>query len=483
LEISRAIANAPIDAGELAEVAYLEASRLFETDLFQVGVFDSDTYRTLIWIRDGERLPDLSFNTASRQKGLVGWIRESRDPILVYDFEREADTLPAQPSYVSDDPPASGMFAPLCSSDDVLGVIAIQSRKVGAFSADDLANLEILAGALAPALRSSIIQAQLENLFAQRVLTQEITKQLTSLDPISDRVERMISLICQAFGYQSVNLYEHHAGAITLSASSTIERGARSEDDEIPEIVQLVLEQRTSLMSESESDEGDRSGGSAREVQMGIPLSVVDRLVGILHIQCHPGQPLPADQQAVLQMVGFQTAFALLEARNYEQHQEEAWITTVLLEVAKHAAEPGDPHRALEAVLQLAILLGGVNWAMLFLTHESGGRLTLGPAAGLKRIEVIQLAEIRVDPSSFKIELPIQESDEAQRIQLPDSIATILGEQECLSFVLSDGISLLGLMLVEDQPLTEPPSNLTEPCSLGYRCDVETGPGGQWGFL
>jgi hypothetical protein len=87
-------------------------------------------------------------------------------------------------------------------------------------------------------------------------------------------------------------------------------------------------------------------------------------------------------------MITTQVAFAILEARNYNQHQEEAWITTVLLEVARHAAQPGETMSALQAVLQLSTLLTGTDWTILLLPYDSQGDMYIGPIAGLRRSDI-----------------------------------------------------------------------------------------------
>ncbi|MCK4741024.1 MAG: hypothetical protein KAS80_01940, partial [Anaerolineales bacterium] len=60
-EVGRSITSAALDPQELAEVAFIEIARLMETDFFQLGVFEDDHYRTLIWVKDGSRQENLSF--------------------------------------------------------------------------------------------------------------------------------------------------------------------------------------------------------------------------------------------------------------------------------------------------------------------------------------------------------------------------------------------------------------------------------------
>jgi len=91
VQIGRAILNAPPEAQELAEVAYLETARLLETDFFQLGVFEGSRYRPLIWVRDGNRLNNVTFDLEEGDGGIIGWIQQTGKPLLITDFEQEMD--------------------------------------------------------------------------------------------------------------------------------------------------------------------------------------------------------------------------------------------------------------------------------------------------------------------------------------------------------------------------------------------------------
>src|SRR5512135_1249635 len=103
-EAGRAIAEARLDTDELCELIYQRASALMDTSTFQIGLFDGTRYNIRLWVREGQRVPLQSFDL-SDNPGLIGWVRQSRQPLLVRDFEQERDRLPAQPGYVSEGAP------------------------------------------------------------------------------------------------------------------------------------------------------------------------------------------------------------------------------------------------------------------------------------------------------------------------------------------------------------------------------------------
>ena len=80
-----------------------QAGQVIDNRTFQVGLFDEGYYDIRYWTIDGRPQPvpqcfDLAapHDPAASAGGLVGWVRDSQQPLLVRDFQREMDRLPAQ---------------------------------------------------------------------------------------------------------------------------------------------------------------------------------------------------------------------------------------------------------------------------------------------------------------------------------------------------------------------------------------------------
>ena len=334
-EVGRSIASAALDSQELAEVAFLEIARLMETDFFQLGVFEDDIYRTLIWVKDGSRQENLSFQIEAEHEGLIGWIRRTGQALLVKDFQSEADSLPAQPSYQAPDPPVSGLFIPLKSGDRVIGALTIQSRRSHAFTSHDLYLMLVLANHLAPLLANLVMQSEIETLSIQMLLVREVSKLLISLDPLTLRLSRITTLLARILEYEKVEIYESIDGELLFRASS--QDGEDQTDEKAPRsgLIELVAETGEPINT-ANGDIQREDTPLPSTLEYAFPMKIVDRLFGVLHIQCEDSRQLPIDHIATIEMVATQLAFAILEARSYNQHQEEAWIT-----ISVSARHPG----------------------------------------------------------------------------------------------------------------------------------------------
>jgi serine phosphatase RsbU (regulator of sigma subunit) len=442
-DIQASIAAAPPDAAEIAETSYVMSAHLLETDFFQLGLFENDGYRTLIWIKDGDRQDNLSFPLKGAD-GIVGWMRDTGQALLVKDFEGQRNSLPARPSYDSADPPSSGVFAPLKSGGRVVGAIIVQSRRRAAFTPHHLQILVQIAASVAAALASVGFERQLDERGRQAALLTALSRELIAFQPLPERYARIASMISQLFGDSAVRLFECRDGAIELRAAWP-EVGSMADPgfaEPGPTVERAVRER--GRFTQHETLAGEAIGATT----LAIPLEAEGSILGVLELRI-PGDPgVSGPYLEVAGLLASQLGVALAEMRAYNQQQEYTWITTVLLEVARHASQPGDVEGAIQAVLQLTTLLVGTSWAMVLLPQDGGGGLRLGSVAGPKRQVQDQLAGILVDPEEL-IEGPISSDGTPCGVDLPPQLAGPLGTQDATCVPLGDGARLLGVLLVD----------------------------------
>ncbi|MEJ2013576.1 MAG: SpoIIE family protein phosphatase, partial [Anaerolineales bacterium] len=447
------------DLEEMAEVTFLEVARLFETDFFQLGLFKGDEYRPLIWVRDGTREKRPRFTIDPEREGLIGWVRRTGTSLLIDDFERQAADLPASPSYESSDPPSSAIFVPLRFSGATIGLIGIQSRKPDSFTAHQLLILELIALTVAPAVTSVALKTDADLLAARGYLTEEISRQLVSLAPIEERMAQIVSLLMQSLNYRAIRLFGLHEGAINLLADSS-NNGSRPDPSAsgMPEYAKKAIEsgelQIEQVTQQADPADQDPLAAQGTFLRLALPLQVSNHILGALCLDTLAGELPSQEQLDSLETIVTQIGLALLEDHNYTQHQEEAWITTVLLEVARHAAQPGDPMEALSSVLQLATLLAGTDWAVLLLPAANGRELIVGPMSGVRKSDMYNLSLLHVRIDEFGIVSPLAESEEPDVIQLPEALGDVLKSTSALRLILSDGKDLLGLLLLEGEQIS-----------------------------
>ena len=454
--LALAVSAAPDDPAEVAEAAYVHTARLLPADFFQLGMFQGRVYRTLIWIRDGSRVHNREFSLDPQREGLVGYIRRTGEALLVPDFER-AESLPAFPSYSADDPPASGLFVPLSVENSVVGVLAVQSRRVGAFRRRELLLLRALAASVAASLAAITWRNQVRSRDRQIALVEEVGRLLTPLRPLPEVLPDAATQVQQQLEAGLAAIFEISGEEITALAVSGRLEARGLEQPAIRSIVREAAETK-SLIHRSRESPGGPPGSLHLTWECVCPLRVQDRVLGVLYVSRRQ-EPFRRTDRQLVEVVSNQLALAFLEAANYGQQQEEAWFTTVLLEVARAAAQPGEVTAALQSVLHLTTLLAGARWTLLLLVEPASGALTVGPSAGLRRTSLQSLDSHAFSPTAFEID-PSRSEEEPLAMTLPPPLAAATGSARALCSVLTDGTRMLGLLLVEGENIQDRRSSL-----------------------
>lgn len=450
LEAMETIASAPVEEQGLAEAVRLAVDRVFDFDAIQFGFFQGSKFTNQVRVVRGRQLEPIRQTVGLEQKDLASWCLRHKVPHLL--SHGSADVPGDQPQLDGQTLLSEGdvLVVPIHGPIHPLGILILESAEPGGFGEVDIQLAERLAGGLAPVMSRVRIQSEIETRSTQMVLLSEISRRLISLQPLEERFQQVVEVISQAFDFAQVRLYECVEEVAVLRAAS------HPKDDEPTSIafgfglVGLAARKKETIELREIADRGfvDPLTQSSEDNALAVPLLVENRILGVLHLWSTAGKLFSQSQIAFAELLASILAIASLEARNYAQQQEYTWINTVLLEVARHAAQPGDPEDALRAVLQLTTLLAGANWTILLLPDEQADLLHLGPSSGVNRSALERIADLTMQPADFAIGPPYREPDEPIQVELPGVFQEILGEPSALVFGLSDSHNLLGLLLM-----------------------------------
>ncbi len=370
----RAIVAAQLDVDELCMLIYRQARQIVDTWTFQLGLFEGNSYHIKVWVTRGDRQPEAVFDLGEGE-GIVGWMRRTGQPLLVRDFEAEVDTLPAQPRYLSDDPPRSAVFVPLIAGETVIGAMAIQSFRSSAFTEDHQRVLSIIANQAAAA----IANARLYQAERQRRRVADTLRQVSALINSSLETDQVLGCILDGleqlitFDAAAVMLLDEHR-TLTLRAA----RGVPAVVEAVGQSWSLAEARRARQLAEARQamifhpdDELDVYHQQLEYPRdhscLGAPILIRDQLIGMLLLDCQePGQ-FNAEDVALVAALASQAASALENARLYAAGQEEAWISTALLEVAEATSLAKSEDEVLETVARITPLLIGVDRCVILL--------------------------------------------------------------------------------------------------------------------
>ncbi len=463
----RAIVGAQLDVDQVCELIYQQASQIVDTSIFHLGLFENgDQYAIKIWVRDHVRLPAQTFPGAAHE-GIVGWMRQSGQPLLVRDFQREMDSLPARPRYISDHPPRSAVFVPLLVDDKVIGAISIQHPQPDAFDQDHLRLLSLIGNQAAMAIEKARLYEKEHRRLQQMALIDNVSRQVAAILDLDTLCRRVVQLIQQTFGYYHVGIFSLTPGTGELVSQTNITMNGETVCllQSVGEgIVGWVAQNGQPLLANDVSAESRylyRQSLPETRSELAVPLQVEGQTWGVLDVQSDRRDAFGEDDLFILQTLAAQVAVAMVDARLYAAEQESAWMSTALLQVAEATSKLSNLTDVLTTVTRLTPMLTGVDRCGILLWERRTGLWLPTESFGLSAEQQSAFALLRLDRERAPLFAEIQD-EQAPRVLSDHEIRTLpadlmewfdIGHLLILPLVARG--EPLGLMLVDYVESTE----------------------------
>jgi phosphoserine phosphatase RsbU/P len=401
----RALLAAELDLDALCRLIAHQAGQVIDNRTFQLGLFDIGFYEILYWTIDGvEQATPQSFvldtdhTDPEASTGLVGWVRDTREALLVRDFTREMAQLPARPIYVSDTPPRSALFLPLISGEKAIGILAAQSSQPNHFSDQDLRRLTILANQAAAAIANAQLFAKERMRAAHLELMTRVARQVNAVNELDKILEQAVHLTRQTFGFHPVSVFGVNPASneVVVQASTIPELNpSRRGDDTLSSegkqsywpvrlpfgrgIIGTAAATRQTVVVNSAPEDArfvsyldnvPLDVNEPTQAEIAIPLIVNNELLGVLDVQSSQIGAFGTTEQVVLDALAAEVATAIYKAQQLAREQEQAWITTAQLQVAEAISRYDDLGEMLAAVARLGPLLTGTSVCGFLLWDE-----------------------------------------------------------------------------------------------------------------
>lgn len=315
-----AIASAQLDEEALCHLVYDQAARLVDVSNFQLGMFEDHHYHIKLRYGHGVQQPAAQFDL-SETGGIVGWVRDTRQPLIVHDFNMEMDRLPAKPRYVSVNPPRSAVFVPMTTSEAVIGAIAIQSERVNAYTETHLRMLSIIANQAAAAIQNARALQRERTRAQQMELVSEVSRSTASLFDLPALLPKLVQAIQSAFGYYFVGIFlVDELGQVECAAASIPDIVGRRRKMGVGLVGTAIAEGRPIMVDDTRTDqrflfEPLMPNALSEAV---LPLKIGDRVIGALDLESEREGAFSDDEARYLEVLAQQVAIAVEDARLYE---------------------------------------------------------------------------------------------------------------------------------------------------------------------
>jgi len=375
-DVGRAIAAAQLDLSALCELIAGQIAHVIDISTFQIGTFEEATYKIYYWSIDGERQHTPQSFDLGDNGGLIGWVRDTLQPLRVRDFQKEMSALPAQPRYMSQNPPRSAIFIPLVSGQSAIGIIAAQSAQPNAYTQRDFSRLMIVANQATAAIANAQIYEQERKRASQLELVGNIARQVNAINDLDDLLQQVVQLTRETFDFGSVNVFlvDLASSAATIQASTIphLAAGSLCFPPDQGLVGTAMAKRSTTLSNNTEDDDRFFSDAYSTETcsEICIPLIVDKDLLGVLDVQSPKIGAFDTQERGVLEALAAQVAVAIHKARQISRQRKQSWLATAQLQVAEAISRSPDLDSLAETVVRLTTLLVGVDHCAILLWDE-----------------------------------------------------------------------------------------------------------------
>ncbi len=409
------------------------------------------------------------------ETGIVPWVVQNAKPRRINHLSEESEFAnPLLPESHS----GSELAIPLLFAGSVLGVLDIHSLEESAFSVQDQQLMETLADNITIAIRNAMLYRSekwrrqvAESLRDVAGLLSDNTELADVLQAIlgelhknlpcdfagiwlwdqeraSNPSEEMLRLVaCKT----SDSLPDNNLEGMSLTPSNWISTALNGETpvirkpNDIKDPIALLLDLPD-----------DYSAIAA-------PLFTGDEMLGVLTLMQHTSGRYGSETQSITSAFASYAAVAIENNRLFETSQEQAWVSTILLQVAQATQSQTTIEELVDTIVRLTPLVVGVKGCGLFLRDPDRQTFSLHAIYGIDKLpekynmgQAMPVGEAPILQELSLTQMPLFVSSPTEDLNLPEDLAQLMQNNLLVLLPLMAHSEMLGaILLVNQQDLSD----------------------------
>lgn len=266
--------------------------------------------------------PDVGLADFPLGHGVVGWVAEHRQPLLVPDVRLE-------PRYSTVSPRTrSELAVPLTVGDRVIGVMNVESLHVNHFTQDDLRLLQTLAGQLAVIIENARLHREMQRRLSEVSTLHAFAQQMSTSLNMNEVLDSIVTSLKRVLGCRSVNIWllASDGQALEIALANGLQaKWKQAARLKLGEGIagQVAATGRPIYVPDTHAIEFIFFDPIVRSL-LCVPMVVHERVIGALAIDKDTPNAFTPDDERVLTIAAAQASVALENARLYQDLQERA---------------------------------------------------------------------------------------------------------------------------------------------------------------
>lgn len=403
------------------------------------------------------------------ETGVIPWVAKHSQTKRINDVDKEILYVkPPFPDLVS----GSEMTVPLSFGEETLGVLDIQSDQKNAFSPEDQQLIETLADNISIAIRNA-------RLYLSEKWRRQVAESLrdvagllsdnTALDDVLDVILEQLhkNLPCDVAG---IWLFDPSTHPETPIGERQLSLAAYQTSGEYPAeklgTLSLIPDTwiKNALTQEHPTirQPDETIGPIARKFRMdedysaiAAPLHTGTEILGMITLTHHEPGRYGLESQNITSAFASYAAIAIKNTRLYTLSQEQAWVSTILLQVAQAVQSKTSIESLAATIVRLTPMVVGVKGCAFILRDEDSGLFSLHAMYGMGEEDTgvylpqpLPLSKAPLLETLIVSQAPILVTNPGVDLNLPSEIDQLLQKNTLVMLPLMSRGSFLGAFLL-----------------------------------
>jgi sigma-B regulation protein RsbU (phosphoserine phosphatase) len=326
LEVSAATSET-LDLDELLQNVSNIIRRVLHYELFAILLYNEREKDLRIRYAVGHREEVIRNLSIQLGEGITGTAAQKREAILVKDVRLDERYLS------SIDAVRTELAVPMLTRGRLVGVIDVQSTRLGAYQEDDRSMLRLIASRVATAIDNARLYRRAERQYRTLKTLRKISNEISSILELDELINTVAASVRSLMNYDAFSILMVDEERKALHHRFSIRYDQRVDTDNIPlgkGIVGTAVETRNAVRVRDTSID-PRYIASHPDIrsEVAVPLSLRDKVIGVMDVESEQLGYFTDDHERTLVLLAPQVAAAIENAQLYqdiaqrERHMQE----------------------------------------------------------------------------------------------------------------------------------------------------------------
>jgi len=316
LEVSTATSQS-LDLDELLENVASYVRKVLHYELFAILLYSEKKKDLRIRFAIGHREEVVKNFVAGLGEGITGTAAATREPVLVADVRQD-------PRYLNSlDAVRAELAVPMITRQKLVGIIDVQSTRLGAYNEYDRAMLRLIAARVATAIDNARLYRQAERQNRTLKTLGRISQEFTSILELEDLLNKIASTIRGLINYDAFSILLLDESQNFLRHKMSLRYDERVNIDNVPMgkgITGTAAQSREALrVNDVATDPRYIASHPDIRSEVAIPLIIRDRTLGVMDLESNRIGFFTDDHMRTLSLLAPQIAISVENAQLYAE--------------------------------------------------------------------------------------------------------------------------------------------------------------------